>query len=309
MAKSSSPTSDSCSVYFPSNPSSSPTSDHDTDSELPILPRRYSFLEQDWASGPVFSVLRGVSSGDLPVAPLGTKNPVLKHYLSRPVRRQLDWKEKPNGAPIRKPLDGVLAVQAGFIQTRGEIAETPCTSCSKGKGIWKSCVVGERIGQPKPSSEVCGNCLFSKNWTCSQRLSAGTRISDASSADCSGSSTLKDQRGRTMSRNTTEKRAQTPLLRRTTTAVDLTSPDQSRGTSASVKNDTPIFRFRHLPDPMIMPEDVVEFPLSAKTFNNLPVLKRALSDMEEHVGKIKRRIRQLEQLEMGYNPGNPWDSL
>lgn len=119
----------------------------------------------------VFPVLRGVSSGDLPVAPLGTKNPVLKHYLSRPVRRQLDWKEKPNGAPIRKPLDGVLAVQAGFIQTRGEIAETPCTSCSKGKGIWKSCVVGDRIGQPKPSSEVCGNCLFSKSWTCSQRMS------------------------------------------------------------------------------------------------------------------------------------------
>lgn len=118
----------------------------------------------------VSPVLRGVSSGDLPVAPLGTKNPVLKHYLSRPVRRQLDWKEKPNGAPIRKPLDGVLAVQAGFIQTRGEIAETPCTSCSKGKGIWKSCVVGDRIGQPKPSSEVCGNCLFSKSWTCSQRM-------------------------------------------------------------------------------------------------------------------------------------------
>lgn len=58
-----------------------------------------------------------------------------------------------------------------------------------------------------------------------------------------------------------------------------------------------------------MPEDVVEFPLSAKTFNNLPVLKRALSDMEEHVGKVKRRIRQLEQLEMGYKPENPWDSL
>lgn len=60
---------------------------------------------------------------------------------------------------------------------------------------------------------------------------------------------------------------------------------------------------------MIMPEDVVEFPLSVKTFNNLPVLKRALSDMEDHAGKIKRRIGQLEQLEMGYNPGNPWDAL
>lgn len=60
---------------------------------------------------------------------------------------------------------------------------------------------------------------------------------------------------------------------------------------------------------MIVPELVVEFPLSAKTFSNLPVLKRALSDMEGHVGKIIMRIRQLEKMQMGYNSGNPWDSL
>lgn len=188
MATLSSPTSSSCSPYSPSN-SSPLSSDHDTDSELPILPQQYTLLEQDRASGPVFPgtvdprlrfprkptdsvfpVLNGVTSGDLPVAPLGTKNPVLKHYLSRPVRRHLDWKEKANGTAIRKPLDGVLAIQAGFIQTRGDIAEMPCTSCSKGDGVWKTCVVGNKIRHSKPSNEVCANCLFSRSWTCSQRI-------------------------------------------------------------------------------------------------------------------------------------------
>ena len=89
-----------------------------------------------------------------------------------------------------------------------------------------------------------------------------------------------------MTRNTARRRRQTPSRPRTRVAVDLTSP-------ASVKSDTP----------------VVEFPLSANTFNNLPFLKRALSDMEGHVGKIRRRIRQLEQAERGGNPGNPWDLL
>ncbi len=255
----------------------------------------------------VFPVLRGVSSGNLPVAPVGTKNPVLTHYLSQPVRRQLDWKETPNGVRIRKPLDGAFAVQAGFVQTRGETAQTPCTRCAKGKGVWKSCVVGDKIGQPRPSSEVCANCLFAKSWTCSQRMcpssgpicgrlvanskscsgvSAATRASGASSADVPGSSTSKDQRGRSMTRNTARRRPQTPSRPRTSAAVDLTSP-------ASVKSDNP----------------VVEFPLSANTFNNLPFLKRALSDMESHVGKIRRRVRQLEQAERGGNPGNPWDLL
>lgn len=89
-----------------------------------------------------------------------------------------------------------------------------------------------------------------------------------------------------MTRNTARRRPQTPSRPRIRAAVDLTSP-------ASVKSDTP----------------VVEFPLSANTFNNLPFLKRALSNMESHVGKIRRRIRQLEQAERGGNPGNPWDLL
>ncbi|OJI99254.1 hypothetical protein ASPVEDRAFT_26078 [Aspergillus versicolor CBS 583.65] len=301
MAQLSSPTSSSCSLYSPPN-SSSLSSDHDTDSELPILPPQYTLLEQDQAAGSVFPVLHGVTSGDLPAAPLGTKNPVLKHYLSRPVRRHLDWKEKANGTAIRKPLDGVLAIQAGFIQTRGEIAQAACTSCSKGKGVWKTCVVGNKIGRSKPSNEVCANCLFSKSWACSQP-------SGTSDAEPSGSSTSKDPRGRTIARNSSGRRAQTPFPRRTATAVDLTSPDLSRQNSASVQNDTPIFQGRSLPDPMILPEAVVEFPLSATTFNNLPVLKRALSDMGGHIGKIKMRIRQLERMQMGYNSGNPWDSL
>ncbi|KAL4787986.1 hypothetical protein BJX76DRAFT_353779 [Aspergillus varians] len=121
----------------------------------------------------------GVSHDDLPINPPGTENPSLVSYMALPVLRKLDWRTNPEGEPIRKELRLTEDLVSAFIQTRGELMETPCTACAEGKGPWRSCVVqagsvlaaGEGKGS-RPADRVCANCRRCRRWNCSKR---GTR--------------------------------------------------------------------------------------------------------------------------------------
>ncbi|KAL2851628.1 hypothetical protein BJY01DRAFT_209031 [Aspergillus pseudoustus] len=72
---------------------------------------------------------------------------------------------------MRRELSNTRTLVAGYVQTRGQIAENPCTFCAQGKGIWKQCVVGFDAREDKPMTEACANCRFSQRSLCSLRFS------------------------------------------------------------------------------------------------------------------------------------------
>lgn len=114
-------------------------------------------------------LVAGITLDDLPIAPLGTLNPVMMYYLDFPVKRKLDWSTDENGNPKRRNLKDAGSLIAGFVQTRGELAETPCNWCSQGKGVWERCVIGSDVQDGKPMSEACANCRFSRRVGCTFR--------------------------------------------------------------------------------------------------------------------------------------------
>ncbi|KAL4797881.1 hypothetical protein BDV19DRAFT_386915 [Aspergillus venezuelensis] len=89
---------------------------------------------------PTAREVAGVSTDDLPIPPLDTNNAAINHYLDLPIMRVLDWRVDCNGVPKRKHLHNTRSLSAAFVQTRGEVAETPCISCARGKGLWQTCV-------------------------------------------------------------------------------------------------------------------------------------------------------------------------
>lgn len=114
-------------------------------------------------------LVAGITLDDLPIVPLATSNPIMMYYLDFPVKRQLDWSMDENGNPKRRHLGGTRSLIAGLVQTRGELAETPCSWCSRGKGVWQTCVIGSDVQDGKPMSEACANCRFSCRADCTSR--------------------------------------------------------------------------------------------------------------------------------------------
>ena len=49
--------------------------------------------------------------------------------------------------------------------------------------------------------------------------------------------------------------------------------------------------------------DVVPFPLDREAFNDLSLMKRAVSDLLRHLSHIRKRVKQIEGTE------NPWDLI
>jgi hypothetical protein len=108
-------------------------------------------------------------SADLPDAPFEATQPVLNYYKRLPVLRKLDWREDDNGQPIRRELANTRTLIAGYVQTRGRLAETPCTFCTQGKGIWQECVIGSDTQDERPMTKACANCRFSGRSACNLR--------------------------------------------------------------------------------------------------------------------------------------------
>jgi hypothetical protein len=96
------------------------------------------------------------------VAPFETTQPAVNYYKELPVVRKLDWRVDDRGQPMRRELSNTRTLVAGYVQTRGQIAETPCTFCAQGKGVWRQCVVGSDAQEEKPMTQACANCRFSQ---------------------------------------------------------------------------------------------------------------------------------------------------
>jgi len=106
---------------------------------------------------------------DLPEAPDGTTQPAVNYYMELPVVRKLDWRTDAHGQAMRRELSNTRTLVAGYVQTRGQIAENPCTFCAQAKGVWQHCVVGSDAREDKPMTEACANCRFSQRSLCSLR--------------------------------------------------------------------------------------------------------------------------------------------
>jgi hypothetical protein len=115
-----------------------------------------------------FGAVAGVSD-DLPDAPFEATQPILNYYKRLPVLRKLDWREDDNGQPIRRELSNTRTLIAGYVQTRGQLAEAPCTFCTQGKGIWQACVIGSDTQDERPMTRACANCRFSRRSACNLR--------------------------------------------------------------------------------------------------------------------------------------------
>ncbi|KAL3444934.1 hypothetical protein BJX65DRAFT_310306 [Aspergillus insuetus] len=127
------------------------------------------YVRKNWElASPSSESFVGVSD-DLPDAPFEATQPVLNYYKRLPVLRKLDWRKDDNGQPIRRELANTGTLIAGYVQTRGQLAETPCTFCTQGKGIWQACIIGSDTQDGKPMTKACANCRFSRRSTCNLR--------------------------------------------------------------------------------------------------------------------------------------------
>ncbi|KAL4883416.1 hypothetical protein BJY04DRAFT_216240 [Aspergillus karnatakaensis] len=274
-------------------------------------------------------ILPGISSDDLPLPPSGELRPEIEYWVGRPVLRKLDWQQDENGRPIRTLHSNMGAFHAAFVQTRGKLAEIPCTRCAEGKGQWKLCVVGEK--NDTPGDEVCANCRGINNWQCSHRSSC----SDTPPADNIPPHTTSESPHtpvRTPPRQRASKHSPTCVqpsrasrspnsksahmygqnyiaVRRRGSGHTKKSPvrAQSQRTPRSTKVEP------HRPAQTRIPSrhdgSLVPFPLAPDMFNNLNVLKEALNDQQRHMEIIQQRIRQLERDELEKTATNPWDLL
>ncbi|CEL08827.1 hypothetical protein ASPCAL11972 [Aspergillus calidoustus] len=137
------------------------------------------YVRKTWElASPSSESFAGVSA-DLPDAPFEATQPVLNYYKRLPVLRKLDWREDDNGQPIRRELANTRTLIAGYVQTRGQLAETPCTFCTQGKGIWQECVIGSDTQDERPMTKACANCRFSGRSACNLRSGSSSSQSPA----------------------------------------------------------------------------------------------------------------------------------
>ncbi|KAL3432011.1 hypothetical protein BDV09DRAFT_198194 [Aspergillus tetrazonus] len=296
-------------------------------------------------------ILSGITGKDLPIVPSGIKDSVLKYYVglcnaSAPLTiRNLDWRENNAGEPERKPLDNTRQLQAAFAQTRGSLALTPCAPCASGKGPWKTCVMREYlpIGEKKPTDRDCANCLFDDRQDCCIGLaeaSTSSRMRRSSAPSPKSPTHDYELRSRTpcvlsskrrkCQPNASEgalpariKRARlrhskaTNQSRRRPESASPGSPPSNSPNDGNNRVDakdchhkTELFRSTTAPDEN---GAVLSFPLGAESWDNLPRLRQACSEMEHHLNIAKVRKWQLEQGKKGdrknENSDNPWDAL
>ncbi|OJI99337.1 hypothetical protein ASPVEDRAFT_80948 [Aspergillus versicolor CBS 583.65] len=264
--------------------------------------RLAEFQERNWTPSPI-SEFVGITLDDLPIAPLGTSNPIMMYYLDFPVKRKLDWSTDENGNPKRRNLKDAGSLIAGFVQTRGELAETPCNWCSQGKGVWERCVIGSDVQDGKPMSEACANCRFSRRPDCTFRTSYDREESlETDSVADYGAQAYQSPFLTPPSRN--QRRAPFLDLRLQSRRVVELPDDNTLNTALETETKT------SLRAPSRHDGKVIPFPLDPKSINDLPLLKQASRDLAAHLAVVDKRIRQLEEEEKKRKKaGNPWDLL
>ncbi|RDW79224.1 DUF3716 domain-containing protein [Aspergillus mulundensis] len=242
--------------------------------------------------------LENLTHGDLPLASGDTEDPVVNHYRSLKIRRNLDWRNEK-----RQALPDGCKLQAAFAHTRGDEAPAPCLPCKDGKGPWNTCIAREHLGFAKwvPTDEACANCFFDERETeCSHACAPGP------ARDSSTPSKRRTRSGANPERQPRPpRRTRKPQKTQTATGVDGDAENKGDGErhtpTAGTSRPTAI-RDEEISD--------LESLLPASAYDDLPRLKRKRSDLMKMTFAVHGRITELE-IERGKKVGRrngegPW---
>ncbi|OJI80877.1 hypothetical protein ABZX51_010918 [Aspergillus tubingensis] len=285
---------------------------------------------------PPSELLPGLTHTDLPL--LGPRpSPSMLEYHQLPIVRPLEWRiDETTNEPLRRPLKDVVSLTAAFAQTRGCEPPEPCIHCREGKSVWKTCVVGFDTREGMSAHGACAACRFSRRG-CSfnvqvEELEPETpvRVKDEDGAEVGlttpppsasrGYSTTAvasgrgrgGGRARGRGRRSTRQRPYNLRPRVTTPTpsgidVGYTSRDEERDMRPIIKSERNDM-LTSSPGTSRLDGSILPFPLGPETIDDLPFLRRAVTEMEMHLGTLRRRVRQLEDRErMRDSSINPWE--
>ncbi|GLA92940.1 hypothetical protein AtubIFM57143_009919 [Aspergillus tubingensis] len=89
--------------------------------------------------------------------------------------------------------------------------------------------------------------------------------------------------------------------------VGYTNHDEERASNQMIKLESSEVS-TYSPGTSRLDGSILPFPLGPETIDDLPFLRRALTEMEMHLGTLRRRVRQLEDRErMRDRSINPWE--
>ncbi|RAK88327.1 hypothetical protein BO79DRAFT_228874 [Aspergillus costaricaensis CBS 115574] len=306
------------------HPSTSPPSHHRTPNPIPSV----------HVEIPPSELLPGLTHNDLPH--LGTRpSSSMLEYHQLPILRHLEWRtDETTNEPLRRPLKDVVSLTAAFAQTRGCEPPEPCLHCREGKGVWKTCVVGFDTREGMSAHGACAACRFSRRG-CSFNVQVEepepetpVRIKDEVGSEAGlttpppsasrGYSTTAvasgrgGGRGRGRGRRFVRSRPYNLRPRVTTptptgSEMGFTSRDGEGDSGPMIKSERNDM-LTSSPDTSRLDGSILPFPLGPETIDDLPFLRRALTEMEMHLGTLRRRVRQLEERERMRDDGiNPWE--
>ncbi|BCR96878.1 DUF3716 domain-containing protein [Aspergillus luchuensis] len=309
--------------YAQSHPSTSPPSQHHTPSPIPSV--RVEI--------PPSELLPGLTHNDLPLLGPRPSSSMLE-YHQLPIFRHLEWRiDETTNEPLRRPLKDVVSLTAAFAQTRGCEALEPCIHCREEKGVWKTCVVGFDTREGMSAHGACAACRFSRRG-CSfnvqvEEPETPIRVKDEaglatppSSASRGYSATAVATAGRGGGRGRARGRGRRFVVRsrpynlrpRATTPMPSGSDigytgrdDEERELGPMIKSESSEVS-TYSPGTSRLDGSILPFPLGPETIDDLPFLRRAVTEMEMHLGTLRRRVRQLEDRErMRDSSINPWE--
>ncbi|RAH57920.1 hypothetical protein BO85DRAFT_487745 [Aspergillus piperis CBS 112811] len=301
--------------YTQPHPSTSPPSHQHTPSPIPSV--RVEI--------PPSELLPGLTHNDLPL--LGTRpSSSMLEYDQLPILRHLEWRiDENSNEPLRRPLKDVVSLTAAFAQTRGCEALEPCIHCREGKGVWKTCVVGFDTREGMSAHGACAACRFNVQ---AEEPETPIRVKDeaglatppsSASRGYSATATAAGRsgsggRGRGRGRRFVVRSRPYNLRPRATTPTPSGSDmgytsrdDEERELGPMIKSESSEVS-TYSSGTSRLDGRILPFPLGPETIDDLPFLRRAVTEMEMHLGTLRRRVRQLEDRErMRDSSMNPWE--
>ncbi|PYH73309.1 DUF3716 domain-containing protein [Aspergillus vadensis CBS 113365] len=285
---------------------------------------------------PPSELLPGLTHNDLPL--LGTRpSSSMLEYHQLPILRHLEWRiDETTNEPLRRPVKDVVSLTAAYAQTRGCEPPEPCLHCREGKSVWKTCVVGFDTREGMSAHGACAACRFSRRG-CSFNMQVEepetpVRVKDEDGADEIGLTTPPPSGsrgylitavaagrsrgggrggGRARGRRFIRSRPYNLRPRVTTPTpsgsdMGYTSRDEERDSNREIKSERRE-AVAYSPGTSRLDGSILPFPLGPETIDDLPFLRRAVTEMEMHLGTL-RRVRQLEDRErMRDTSINPWE--
>ncbi|EHA20252.1 hypothetical protein ASPNIDRAFT_45904 [Aspergillus niger ATCC 1015] len=283
--------------------------------------------------------LPGITYDDLPLLGARPSSSMLE-YHQLPVLRHLDWRiDDETGEPLRRPLKDVVSLTAAFAQTRGCEPLEPYVHCRVGKSVWKTCVVGFDTREGMGVHGACAACRFSRRGCSlntqleepetpsrvkdeieneggagagpmtpppsgSRRYLAAVPVAAASRGRGRGGSRRRGSRFIRQRPYNLRPRIATPTPSRSDMGYN---SHLERGSERRIKSEKSDL-LTSSPGTSRLDGSILPFPLGPETIDDLPFLRQAVTEMEMHLGILRRRVRQLEDRERVRNNSiDPWE--